>query len=468
MLASLLARYSAQGHPEMDRYAQWVAALHRLRDDWEGGARPAVRQLRDYLQGIPEWQRADALQDIIAEHLRRSWSAGHGPRLEAYFVEFGKDFAELASQAVAPAELIDDEFLARYQVPYGDTPSLREYQERFPKRADVMERLGRRFVGNGRFVKLHKRGLGAFGEVWEAHDHGFPRSSTVGDERRIAIKEPRGSPREEADALRRFAEETRVTDSLDHPGIVALREHRLLAGAMPIYVMRLVNGRTFAERIRDFHQPPVGRTPNEQRLVWNQLLQSLVMICEATEHAHAHGVLHRDLKPGNVVVDEAGNALILDWGMATRASFIPTVPSHDIIAGTPDYMAPEQADGRTDTRSDIFSLGAILYEVLTGRSPHGWSDGARPADWLRIVREAQFQHPRRLRPQAPRPLEAICMKAVAREPGQRYQTAADLVTDLRCYIAGEPVSASAESVWGAAWRWCRNFPRKKFSSQCLG
>ncbi|MCI0539516.1 MAG: serine/threonine protein kinase, partial [Verrucomicrobiales bacterium] len=270
----------------------------------------------------------------------------------------------------------------------------------------------------------------------------------------VAIKEPKSSLTNKAEAFRRFAEEARVTAGLGHPSIAALREHQTSDGSAPIFVMRLVNGQTFAERIRDFHQPPVGRTPHEQRLLWNQLVQSFVKVCEAMVHAHARGVLHRDLKPGNVVVEEAGDPVILDWGMATRVSMCGA--SLDAVAGTPDYMPPEQADGLADIRSDVFGLGAILYEVLTGRSPHGWSDGARPADWMRIVREAQFQRPRRLRPQAPRALEAICMKSLARAPKDRYQSAVELLEDVRRYLTGERVSAWEEPVWVRAGRWLRS------------
>jgi serine/threonine-protein kinase len=357
-----------------------------------------------------------------------------------------------------PAELVEDEFLARYQLPHGDTPSVHEYQQRFPARADVMDLLGQRCLDGGRFVKLHKRGLGAMGEVWEAYDHGSSRPSDGrGIRGRVAIKEPKASLTDKAEALRRFAEEARVTAGLEHPGIAALREHQSSEGFAPIYLMRLVNGQTFAERIRDFHVPPVGRTPHEQRLLWNQLARSFLRVCEAMVHAHARGVLHRDLKPGNVVVEEAGDAVILDWGMATRVSFaIPTGPSRSIIAGTPDYMPPEQADGLTDIRSDVFGLGAILYEVLTGRSPHGWSHGSRPADWLRIVREAQFQPPRRLRPQTPRPLEAICMKTLALEPNHRYQSAAELAEDVQRHLAGERVSVGGEPIWVRAGHWLRS------------
>jgi serine/threonine protein kinase len=530
MLAALLARYSAHGRREVDRYAAWLAAVQQLRDDWENGEHPDVKRLRNHLAGIPEDQRADALQDLIGEHLQLTWQVGRGTRLEEYSAEFGREDAPLASLATVPVELVEDEFLARYQLPHGDMPRASAYQQRFRARADVMELLGRRCLDGGRFVKLHKRGLGAFGEVWEAHDHGCSHSRgadfqsavsqrfqpaeaaeskaraeteapcrlEIGDTagwkpalpaRRVAIKEPRADLPDKSEAFRRFAEEARATAGLEHPGIVTMREHQPSDGSAPFYVMRLVNGETLGQRIRDFHLPPPDRTPSEQRQRWNHLLECFVMICDAMEHAHARGVLHRDLKPGNIVVEpprsvsdlspsplngeragvrgetvrslsssEPVAAVILDWGMATRQSSAGELRVQSDtreVVGTPDYMPPEQLDGIADVRSDVFSLGAILYEILTGRSPHGWTDGARPADWQRLVREAQFPPPRQSRPQTPPALESICLKALARNPESRYQSAAKLAADLRRHLAGDSVSACRQSAWARLLPWLR-------------
>ncbi len=446
MLASLLACYGAHGKREADRYAAWAAALQQLRREGAPGPPPGLPQLRNYLSDVPQDLRAAALQDLIAEQLRATWQAGPGLLLESCLVEFRNDCAALTSTAVVPAELIEDEFLARYQSPHGDAPSLCEYEQRFPARPDVLELLSQRCLDGGRFVKLHKRGLGGMGAVWEAYDHH--------SRRRVAIKEPRAGLADQSEALRHFAEETRVTAGLEHPGIAALRECHPADGGAPFYLMRLVSGESLTARIRHYHQPPVGRTPSEQRLLWRGLLQSFVKVCGAMTHAHARGVLHRDLKPGNVVVEESGDAVILDWGMARRTG-AHDATSAGIVAGTPDYMPPEQADGLADVRSDVFGLSAILYEILTGRSPQGWTDGSRPADWLGRVRQAQFPPPRRLQARTPRALEAICLKALAREPNERYATAAQLATEVRHYLAGEPVSAWRPPLWSRTWRWVR-------------
>ncbi len=465
MILPLIVHYAERGERQADRYANWVAAVQRLRDDWEEDNDLDVPQLREYLQGIAEEDGAEALQDLIAEHMRLAWQAGRGTRLETYLEAFGREFEELTSSAVVPADLVEDEFLARYSMPHGDTPSFEEYEERFPARFDVIERLKKRCLGGGRYVKLQKRGQGAMGDVWEAYDHHLCRS--------VAIKEPKPGLSDSPEILRRFAEEARVTAGLGHTSIVAVHEYEQENDDPPFYVMRLVNGQSLNEQISDYHQPPVERSPGERRLLWHRLLQSFVTVCDVIAYAHAQQVLHRDLKPGNVLVGQFGETVILDWGMAKRmpsgaaastagACAVPRrgeatqrgldeTPAR-IVAGTPQYMAPEQTNGIADARSDVFGLGAMLYEILTNRTPHDWADGSVPADWQRIVREAQFPPPRRLNPRSPRALEAICLMALQRDPTKRYQRADELAQDMRRYLAGEQVTAWTESFYVRSWR----------------
>lgn len=444
MLASLLARYHRPDGQEVDCRAAWLAAIEKLRQDWGSGTRPEIGRLPEYLRDLPEDQRFEALQDLIADHLRLTWQAGQGPRLESYLAELGGEFAGIGSSASAPADLVEDEFLARHQLPHGDTPSLEEYRARFPTRPDVMERLESRYLDDGRYIGLHKRGLGAMGEVWEAYDCRLRRL--------VAVKKPRTDLGNRGDALRCFDHEARITAGLGHPGIVSVHDYCQVDDPAPFYVMELINGQTLSDRIRDYHQPTIARTRAEDRILWSQLLHALIGISDAISYAHAWGVLHRDLKPGNILVGEFGEVVIIDWGMAARFPPGGTLAA-GAVAGTPDYMPPEQADGLADVRSDVFGLGAILFEILTGRSPHGWIDGARPADWPGLVRQAEFQTPRYLNPQTPRALEAICQKALARVPDQRYPTVEALAHDVRYYLAGEPVSARREPAMLKAWRW---------------
>ena len=468
VLPSVAAAYDrARSRLDADPYAAWTAAVWRHRNDWDERPCPEVGQLRGYLDGVPDEQRTEALQDLIAEHLGYAWKAGQGTRLDAYLSEFGHEFPDIASPTVVPADLVEDEFLARYAFPYGDTPVLDEYEERFPSRIDVMSLLQRRCLDEGRYVKLQMRGQGAMGEVFEAYDHHLCRF--------VAIKQPREGSADSGLLLRRFAEEALITAGLEHPAIVSVHEHHQ-SNASPFYVMRLADGQTLGESIRDYYLPPIDRARDEQRLFWNQLLQAFASACDAMAYAHARGVLHCDLKPGNIIVGQFGETAILDWGMAKRMAPLATCsstavspPQDDvlgevsaaedcetltstIVAGTPQYMPPEQADGITDERSDVFGLGAVLYEMLTSRPPYAWPEGTRPVDWQRVVREARFVAPRRLRAQTPRSLEAICLKALARQPADRFQSAAELGKDVRRYLADEPVVARGERFLVTRWR----------------
>jgi serine/threonine protein kinase len=167
-------------------------------------------------------------------------------------------------------------------------------------------------------------------------------------------------------------------------------------------------------------------------------------MCDAVAHAHERGILHRDLKPGNVIVRETGEGVIVDWGLAgwvqPNRPFLGPHPSplpegERVIVGTPQYMAPEQVDREESNASDIFSLGATLYEVLTGRPPYHWKADFLPPDWQDIVRQARIAPPRRLVSNTPRALETICLKALAKAAEGRYATAADLATDLRQFLS---------------------------------
>ncbi|MEW6304790.1 MAG: serine/threonine-protein kinase [Verrucomicrobiota bacterium] len=439
MIVSIVARFQGHGEREVDRYAAWQSALQRLRDDWQAARQSEIWQLENYLPDVPESQRAGAMEDLVAEHLRLTWQAGVGRPLEQYFESLRDSFPALASAETIPATLVEDEFLARYQSPHGDTPTLPEFRRRFPGRADVFALLGHRFLAAGRYVLLHKLGLGEMGEVWRAYDTQLRRE--------VAVKRPRAAHISNGESRRRFAAEAALTAGLEHPGIASV--HEFHEGAEPFYVMRLVNGRPFGERIRDYHQAPADQSRKDRRLQRHQLLNSFVAVCDAVAFAHARGIIHRDLKPGNVVAGDHGDTVILDWGMAKR--FADAEPDARPIVGTPEYMPPEQADGNADTRSDVFGLGAILFELLTTRFPQPWPEGSRPADWRRMVREARIPHPSQLKADTPRALEAICLKALAHSPADRYQSADELAREVRSYLAGEPVTALARSFW-SRWR----------------
>ncbi len=433
MLVSLVVRFNEDGERDVDRYEAWAASLLRLRAAFKKTEPVGIDQLRDYLECIPEQQQLGTLQDLIAEHLTLTWRERPGDCLEAYFAEYGDQFEQLRSASTVPVDLVEDEFLARYQVPHGDTPPLDEYRRRFPKRPDIMERLEKRSLDKGHYLKLKKVGHGAMGDVWKAYDCHLAKL--------IAIKQANTDSTNIDTILQDLARESNITSKLEHPGINTL--HTLQQGdsaGAPLYGMELVEGSSLAQAIARYHTPSelLGKSARRQRM--QQLLLSLVAVGEALEYAHQNGVVHCDLKPGNILLDQNDAPAIIDWGMARDLNETSkTTSSPDtLIAGTPEYMPPEQADGHADVRSDVFGLGAILYEILTGVPPHHWNNRIPPNDWPHRIRLADIEPPRQLNPKIPAPLNAVCKKALARDPDERHQSAAEFFRELASLIHKRP------------------------------
>jgi serine/threonine-protein kinase len=301
-------------------------------------------------------------------------------------------------------------------------------------------------------TRLHARG--GLGQVWLARDGSLGRE--------VALKELRPERAGSPEVWARFLEEAKITGQLEHPGIVPVYElSRGPGDGSPFYTMRFVRGRTLGAAIRSYHDKrQAGQAgPLDQQA----LLQAFVGVCNAVAYAHSRGVVHRDLKPQNVVLGDFGEVIVLDWGLAKlvgrdeAGDEAPPVvldpgTEHEAtvqgqVLGTPAYMAPEQAEGRLDLidrRTDVYGLGAILYELLTGRPPFAGKDSQ---DVLRRVREEEPERPRRLWPRAPAALEAVCLKALTKRREQRYATAGELAEEVRRFLADEPVTAYREP-WG--------------------
>lgn len=442
MLASLIVKFQEKGERDVDRYEAWTASLLRLREAFKQGENIGIVKLRDFLQYISEDQRSGTLQDLIAEHLKLTWQEKPGKLLEAYFEEYGEKFEELNSPATVPVDLVEDEFLARYQQAHGDFPSVKEYQQRFPGRNDIIEHLEQRCLDSGRYVKLNIIGRGAMGDVWKAYDC---RSKNL-----IAIKQTETNSNHLG-----LAEESGITSELDHPSIVTLQTlQQEDSSAPPLYGMTLVDGRSLAQEIGKYHTPSEQLSKADRRKLMRQLLQILVDVCESLEYAHSKGILHCDLKPGNILLNEDDNPAIIDWGMAkviTNSAPSP-VSHHTVIAGTPEYMPPEQADGFADTRSEVFGLGAILYQILTGSPPHKWDNRVPPPDWAHRVRQSQIEQASETTRSTPAALNAICNKALTQNPEMRYQTASALAQDIKNFLNGRAVSVWTEAIPARIWR----------------
>ena len=304
---------------------------------------------------------------------------------------------------------------------------------------------------------------GGLGEVLAAHQEELDRT--------VALKRIRPDRLHET-ARRRFLREAAITARLQHPGIVPIYGLGQDKDG-PFYTMPFIEGRTLQEAIDAFHGDEAsGRDAGRRALKFRGLLQQFIAVCNTMAYAHDQGVIHRDLKPSNIMLGPYGETLVMDWGLAKRLGTddaggeaegdTPSPsPSPDALTatgavlGTPYYMSPEQARGEpTSPASDVFSLGLILYAILTGKSPY--ADAVlQGGDLQNAVREAAVVPPRRRNPGLPGALEAICLKALAARPEDRYSSARALADDLSNWLADEPVGAYREPFAERARRWVK-------------
>jgi tetratricopeptide (TPR) repeat protein len=281
------------------------------------------------------------------------------------------------------------------------------------------------------------------------------------------------------DSRRRFLVEAQVTAQLEHPGIVPVHGLGQADDGRPCYAMRFIQGESLQEAIRAFHKADKpGRDPGERRLAFRQLLTQFITVCKTLAYAHSRGVLHRDLKPANIMLGKYGETLVVDWGLAKRIvggesfavgdeeSESGSDRSEDAVAtgdglrtatgdviGTPAYMSPEQARGESlGPASDIYSLGATLYVVLTGVAPIEAENGH---EQLAKAREGDFRAPRQRKKDVPLTLERICLKAMALRLEARYGSVLELAEDVEHWLADEPVAAYPDPWPGRLRRWGR-------------
>jgi serine/threonine protein kinase len=427
----------------------------------------------------------------------RAWLAGGRPGLEDYFNQWGAG----PGRAFLLWKLLRLDLYYRCQV--GDCPLAKEYIKRFPDHTRLIATLFAedsfvtQYFGEGgepdpssgttresgnepiadpssstsspplpmryRLVRFHARG--GLGEVMVAHDEELNRQ--------VALKRLPSKLSWNARHQRRFLLEAEVTARLEHPGVVPVYGLVQDGRGQPSYAMRLIQGETLEVGISRFHgseaagkhQPSTG---GERRLELRQLLHRFNVVCATVAYAHSRGVLHCDLKPANIMLGKYGETLVVDWGLArlfdrtgvSGAELESTLRPHSDHgedeprmgepSGTASFMSPEQAVGhwnRVGPASDIYSLGATLYTLLTGQSPF---HGATVWDILDDVVGGRFLPPRQVNRDVPPELEAICLKAMAYLPEERYASPLALADDIERWLGHEPVTVYQRS-WPRRW-----------------
>jgi WD40 repeat protein/serine/threonine protein kinase len=245
--------------------------------------------------------------------------------------------------------------------------------------------------------------------------------------------------------LERFRTEAEAVARLQHPNVVQIYEIGEQDG-LPFFSLEFVDGGSLADKLAVTALPA------------RQAAEVTAALAQAMHAAHQRGIIHRDLKPANVLLDRAGTPKITDFGLAKKLDEAGGHTHTGAIMGTPSYMAPEQAEGRTQEigpAADIYALGAILYETLTGRPPF---KSATLVDTLVQVRTQEPVTPRQLLPNLPRDLNTICLKCLEKEPCRRYATAGELADELKRWLAGEPIQARPTPVWERIGKWIKRRP----------
>jgi serine/threonine-protein kinase len=417
-------------------------ACDRFEKAWRSGHRPHIEEALDAEPGA---LRSELLGHLVAVELAYRRGAGEMPTPEEYYARFPEfnetialAFQRLAGDGVITARTPDVEITT-----HGSSPLIPEPKVTDRLRGEVTKGYisapsdGSPARSFGDYELLSVLGRGGMGIVYEARQISLNRS--------VALKMIRGSAFASDDDLRRFRNEAEAVAILDHPHIVPIHEVGEHDG-QPYFSMKLIRGVSLDRRMNTYR--------NDFRGV-ARLVETLA---QAVHHAHQRGILHRDLKPANILVSDRGVPHIADFGLAKRIDLESDLTQSGAVLGTPGYMAPEQASGKRGsltTATDVYGLGAILYALLTGRGPFA---GDSVVEALQKVRDQAPEPPRKLNAKIPRDLETICLKAMAKDPRDRFASAHDLADELRRFAEGRTIRSRRIPSHERLWQWCKRSP----------